>query len=84
LDADAELQDYVRVSFTKNHPMMFIALKEKRIEYPRVLAISLEVVDFAGVLFSNQNAAKRTTQIKVYIFLAICFFYTRKCYVNIL
>ena len=57
LDEKAGLADFVRLSFCKKHPMMYIALKNKRISKPVVLEIRLEVVSRPGVLFCAINAA---------------------------
>jgi ssDNA thymidine ADP-ribosyltransferase, DarT len=59
LDANKGLADFVRLSFCKKHPMMYIALKEKRISTPVVLEIKLEVVSRPGVLFCEANAAAK-------------------------
>ena len=57
LDAKKGLADFVRLSFCKRHPMMYIAKREKRISTPVVLEIKLEVVSRPGVLFCETNAA---------------------------
>ncbi len=57
LDAKAGLADFVRLSFCKKHPMMYLALKDRRISRPVVLEIKLEVVSRPGVLFCEINAA---------------------------
>jgi hypothetical protein len=57
LDESKGLADYVRLSVCKNNPMMFVALKQKRISRPVLLRISLEVVSRPGVLFCDHNAA---------------------------
>ena len=57
LDAKAGLADFVRLSFCKKHPMMYLALKDQRISRPVVLEIKLEVVSRPGVLFCAINAA---------------------------
>lgn len=56
LDIKKGLQDYVRLSFTKNHPMMFIAKDEGRITTPVILEIDPEVITFETTKFSNKNA----------------------------
>jgi hypothetical protein len=58
LDMRYSLQDYVRVSFTKNHPMMYIAQNDGRIQNPVILTISLDVCNFANSRFANMNATK--------------------------
>ena len=37
LDRKDNLQDFVRVSFTTQHPMMYVAMKEGRISNPVIL-----------------------------------------------
>ena len=62
LDANKGLADFVRLSFCKKHPMMYMALKEKRISTPVVLEIKLEVVSRPGVLFCESNAAAKAAK----------------------
>lgn len=52
------LQNYVRLCFTKNHPMRFIAEKENRIINPVILEIKIDVAFLTETKFSNMNAAK--------------------------
>ena len=61
-DSSKGLADFVRLSFCKKHPMMYIALKEKRISVPVVLEIKLEVVSRPGVLFCGVNAAAKAAK----------------------
>jgi hypothetical protein len=56
LDLRKGLQDYVRLCFVKDHPMMYAALKERRIVDPVILEIDLEAVGLSDVLFSDRNA----------------------------
>jgi hypothetical protein len=58
LDMRYDLQDYVRLSFTKNHPMMYVAQKQGRISNPVILEISTGVVFLKETRFSNMNATK--------------------------
>lgn len=58
LDTRDGLQSYVRVSFTKQHPMMFLAMNDGRIVNPVILEISSEVVYWEGSKYSNMNATK--------------------------
>lgn len=44
LDRKDNLQDFVRVSFTTQHPMMYVAMKEGRISNPVILEIDPEVI----------------------------------------
>src|SRR5207244_1784475 len=57
LDKKKDLGDYVRLSFSAHHPMMYVALSEGRLLYPVVLQVSLDVVSRPGTLFSDRNAA---------------------------
>ena len=62
LDSDRNLEHYVRVSFTTQHPMMYVAMKDGRISNPVILEIDPEVVTWKGTKFSNMNATiKRRT-----------------------
>jgi hypothetical protein len=62
LDTNKGLVDFVRLSFCKKHPMMYTALKEKRISTPVVLEIKLEVVSRPGVLFCESNATAKAAK----------------------
>ena len=57
LDERKGLGDFVRLSFTPRHPMMYVALREGRLSDPVILEISLGVVLIPGTLFSDRNAA---------------------------
>lgn len=56
-------QNYVRVSFTRCHPMMYVAQREGRISNPVVLEISLDVAAEESTLFSDRNAVKNGAMI---------------------
>ena len=58
LDMRYSLQDYVRLSFTRNHPMMYVAKKEGRINNPIILEINPEVIYWKQTRFSNMNATR--------------------------
>jgi hypothetical protein len=62
LDTNKGLAGFVRLSFCKKHPMMYMALKEKRISTPVVLEIKLEIVSRPGVLFCESNAAGKAAK----------------------
>ena len=51
LDASANLENFVRLSFCAKNPMMYVAYKEGRISKPTLLEIKLEVVSRPGVQF---------------------------------
>lgn len=57
LDTRQGLRDYVRLSFIEDHPMMFVAKRDNRIQNPVILEISTEVAFLKGTRFSNMNAA---------------------------
>lgn len=58
LDKGKGLQNFVRVSFVKDHPMLFVARNDGRIENPVVLEIKLDVIYLKNTKYANQNAAK--------------------------
>ena len=60
LDSGRNLEDYVRVSFTTQHPMMYVAMKDGRISNPVILEIDPEVIYWKETCYSNLNAAKHT------------------------
>lgn len=60
LDSSRNLEDYVRVSFTTQHPMMYVAMKDGRISNPVILEIDPEVIFWNESLFANLNAARYT------------------------
>lgn len=58
LDERSGLQNYVRVSFTKQHPMMYAALNEGRISDCVILEIDPEVIFWEGTKYADMNATK--------------------------
>ena len=56
LDSSRNLEDYVRVSFTTQHPMMYVAMKDGRISNPVILEIDPEIIYWKDTLYSNMNA----------------------------
>lgn len=58
LDRGLNLDNYVRLSFVKDHPMMHVAQSDGRITNPKVLEISTEVIFEDGVKFTDCNAAR--------------------------
>ena len=56
LDSSRNLQDYVRVSFTTQHPMMYVAMKDGRISNPVILEIDPDVIFWKDTRYSNMNA----------------------------
>jgi len=63
LDERAGLENFVRLSFTPDHPMMYAAISDGRIQNPVVLEIDYEVVFLKESKFSDKNAAR--TQVNV-------------------
>ncbi|MCL1603981.1 DUF4433 domain-containing protein, partial [Succinatimonas hippei] len=59
LDLSYGLERYVRLSFCKEHPMMYVAQREGRIEYPVILKINSLVACLKSTQFSNMNATRR-------------------------
>ncbi len=59
-DADemAGVDDYVHLAFSQQHPMLHVAQKEGRITKPIWLKIDLDVLNFAGVKFTNAVSNK--------------------------
>jgi len=57
LDTKKGLGDFVRLCFTRRHPMMFSATKDGRLAEAVVLEVDLDVVSAPGVLFADRNAA---------------------------
>ncbi|MBP5419903.1 MAG: DUF4433 domain-containing protein [Bacteroidales bacterium] len=58
LDTRDHLQHYVRVSFTKQHPMMYVAMNDGRLSNPVILEIDPEVVYWKDSMYSDMNATK--------------------------
>lgn len=56
LDLSRNLQDYVRLSFTQEHPMMYVAMKDGRIDNPIILKIDPCVVYLKNTKYANMNA----------------------------
>jgi hypothetical protein len=59
LDLQFGLEDYVRLSFIKDHPMKYVAIDEGRITKPYLLNVSTEVCYFENTKFSDMNAADK-------------------------
>lgn len=57
-DRKYKLENYVRLSFCKEHPMIWGAVANDRIVNPFVLEINPEVVFFEETVFSDMNATK--------------------------
>lgn len=58
LDRRDNLQHYVRVSFTTQHPMMYVAMQDGRLSNPVILEIDPEVVCWKDSKYANMNATR--------------------------
>lgn len=56
-----EWPDYVRLSYTQNHPLLYISLREGRIRQEKTLKIKLDVAGLRHTKFTNVNAARTAT-----------------------
>ena len=56
LDSRKGLDNYVRLSFVKQHPMMYVAKRELRINKPVILEIDISAVELPNTKFSDRNA----------------------------
>ena len=59
LDLEFGLEDYVRLSFIKDHPMKHVAMNEGRVTKPYILKVSIDVCYFENTRFSDMNAADK-------------------------
>ena len=58
LDRRNNLQNYVRLSFTHEHPMMYSAMNNNRITNPVILEIDPEVIYDSETMFADRNATR--------------------------
>ena len=58
LDRRDNLQHYVRVSFTTQHPMMYVAMQDGRLSNPVILEIDPEVIYWQDSKYANMNATR--------------------------
>jgi hypothetical protein len=58
LDRLKGLQNYVRLSFVRDHPMLYVAKNDGRIINPVILEISTDVIFKKETKFATRNAAK--------------------------
>ncbi|MDM1524279.1 DUF4433 domain-containing protein [Empedobacter sp. 225-1] len=63
LDSRKNLENYARLSFVKEHPMLFNAINDGRITNPIILEIDIEVIFLKETLFSNKNANSNNAKI---------------------
>lgn len=67
LDMRDGLQDYVRISFVVQHPMMYAAMNDGRISNPVILEIDPEVVYWQHTQYADRNATKDGAQVGKWI-----------------
>lgn len=63
LDRKDGLQHYVRVSFTRQHPMMYVAMNDGRISNPVILEIDPKVIYWSGTKYADRNATRNGAKI---------------------
>ncbi|MGL4993037.1 MAG: DarT ssDNA thymidine ADP-ribosyltransferase family protein [Bacteroidales bacterium] len=63
LDERDGLESYVRVSFTREHPMMYVAMGDGRITNPVILEIDTDVICWDDTKYADRNATKRGAQV---------------------
>jgi hypothetical protein len=56
-----EMPDYVRMSYTKNHPLMYVSEKAGRIQTARILNVNRTIATLRKTKFSNVNAARTSS-----------------------
>jgi hypothetical protein len=63
LDMRDNLQNYVRLSFVTQHPMMYVAMNDGRISNPVILEIDPEVIFWKGTKYADRNATKNGAKV---------------------
>ena len=63
LDSRDGLQNFVRVSFVKEHPMMYVAMNDGRISNPVIMEIDPEVVYWENSKYADRNATKNGARV---------------------
>lgn len=58
LDKRDGLENYVRLSFAHDHPMMYVAMNDDRISNPVILEIDIETALLEGSLYADRNATR--------------------------
>jgi hypothetical protein len=58
LDVRKGLQNFVRLSFIKDHPMMYVLMRDGRISNPKILEIEPKLIFFKTTKFTTQNAVR--------------------------
>ncbi|MBR8760574.1 hypothetical protein IX306_000933 [Porphyromonas levii] len=62
LDMNKGLDRYVRLSFTQEHPMMYVAMNDGRISNPVLLEIDPEVIYDELTMYADRNATSNMVQ----------------------
>lgn len=65
LDVCRNLQDYVRLSFTSEHPMKYIAKSDGRIKDPVNLIIDIKAACISNTLYANKNATIKREPVNI-------------------
>lgn len=65
LDTRKCLDEYVSLSFNRDHPMLFVAKKEKRILNPIIIEVDISVTLLISTSFSNINAIDNNANIGI-------------------
>ena len=63
LDRRSGLEDYVRLSFARDTPMLYVARKDGRVQTPILLEVDPEVMYWEGTLFSDGNATASSAKV---------------------
>lgn len=63
LDKRDGLQDFVRVSFVTQHPMMYVAMNDGRISNPVILEIDPQVIWWQYTQYADRNATKNGARV---------------------
>ena len=58
LDKKGRLERYVRLGFTGDHPMKYVAMEDGRISNPVVLEIDIEAALWDDTLYADRNATR--------------------------
>lgn len=63
LDRRFNLENFVQLSFNRNHPMMYVVKRDGRINNPVILEISPDVIYLRSTKFSNMNSTSNSASI---------------------
>jgi hypothetical protein len=56
-----EKPEYIRLSYTRNHPLLWVSKQNGRIEKEKILDIDLEVAGLKHTQFTNVNVARTSS-----------------------